>query len=229
MDGVVSPAGKKLEQEKQQKREQRTMTPGQVEQFLAAADETRFGTIFTLAFYTGCRPGELLGLRWDDLDGQTRILKIRQTINWRKGGKWYFDTPKTATGRRNLRLTDDLIQMLDQHRKRQLEERMKAGRAWNDHGFICCDEVGEPYSQNRLRYYCKQILQAAGLPEHFNPYSARHTSATLLIAEGINPKTVSERLGHSKVSITLQTYTHPTGEMHEAASEQAEALIKGKK
>jgi integrase len=229
MDGVKSPAGKRFDQEKQEKREQRTMTPGQVEKFLTAANRTRFGLIYTLAFYTGCRPGELLGLRWDNLDTQARVLKIRQTLIWRKGRKWYWDTPKTATGRRNLRLTDELLELLERHRKRQLEERMRAGRAWSDHGFIFCNEVGEPYSQSQLRYFFKRTLQAAELPAHFNPYSARHTSGTLLMALGVNPKTVSERLGHSDVSITLRAYTHPTGEMHEAASERAEALIKGQK
>ena len=229
MDGVVSPGGKQMEQEKQHGREERTMSPDQVIKFLQEAGETRFGTIFTLAFYTGCRPGELLGLRWSDHDAQARMLKIRKTIAWRKGGEWYLDTPKTATGRRNLRLTDDLVEMLDRHRKRQLEERMKAGSAWDDHGFIFCDEVGRPHTQTRLRYFCKQILKAAGLPTHFNPYSARHTSATLLIAEGVNVKTVSERLGHSNVTITLKTYTHPTGEMHDEANEHAEALVSGKK
>ncbi|MCI0388437.1 MAG: site-specific integrase [Acidobacteria bacterium] len=229
MDGVISPGGKQMEQEKREGREDRTMAPEQVLRFLREAGETRFGSIFTLAFYTGCRPGELLGLRWGDYEIQARMIKIRKNIAWRKGCEWYLDTPKTATGRRNLRLTDDLLEMLDRHRKRQLEERMKAGAAWEDNGFIFCDEVGRPYSQSRLRYYCKQILKAAELPEHFNPYSARHTSATLLIAQGVNVKTVSERLGHSNVSITLKTYTHPTGEMHDAANEHAEALVSGKK
>jgi len=229
LDGVKSPGGKKLDQAKQQGREARTMSADQVAGFLEAADETRFGSIFTLAFYTGCRPGELLGLRWIDYDQENRIVKIRQSIHWRKGAEWYLDTPKTATGRRNLRLTPETMDLLDRHRRRQLEERMKVGRAWLDHDFIFCDEIGRPYSQSRLRYYCKQILKAAGLPKYFNPYSARHTSGTLLIQEGVNVKTVSERLGHANVTTTLKTYTHPTGEMHDVASDKAEALIKRKK
>jgi integrase len=229
MDGVVSPGGKQMEQEMQHVREERTMEPEQVAQFLREAAETRFGTIFTLAFYTGARPGELLGLRWADLDAASRLLKIRKTIAWRKGCEWYMDTPKTTTGRRNLRLTDDLTEILDKHRKRQLEDRMKAGGAWEDHSFIFCDEFGRPYTQGGLRYNCKQILKTAGLPEHYSPYSMRHTSATQLIAQGVNVKTVSERLGHSDMAITLKTYTHPTGEMHDRASAHAEALVSGKK
>lgn len=229
MDGVTAPTGKKSGQEAQERREDRVLTVDQVEKFLNAADETRFGPILTLAFHTGCRPGELLGLKWENLEASSMTLKIRQTIHWPKGGAWYLDTPKTAVGRRNLRLTDYLVEMLAQHRKRQLEERMKAGSAWSDHGLIFTDEVGEPYSQGRLRYYFKQILLAAGLPDHFNPYSARHTSATLLMASGINAKTVSDRLGHSDVRITLKTYTHPTAGMQNEASEEIERVLRRQK
>src|SRR5262245_1580939 len=123
MDGVKAPGGKKLEQEKQAGREARTMSTDQVSKFLEAANETRFGTLFTLAFYTGCRPGELLVLRWSDYEQENRVVKIRKGIHWRKGAEWYLDTPKTAHGRRNLRLTDSLVELLDRHRKRQLEER----------------------------------------------------------------------------------------------------------
>jgi integrase len=118
------------------------------------------------------------------------------------------------------------MEMINVHRKRQLEERIKAGRAWGGHDFIFCDEAGEPYSQTRLRYFFKQILAAAELPDNFNPYSARHSSATHLIGAGVDAKTVSRRLGHSDVSITLATYTHPTDEMEERAADEMERVIK---
>jgi integrase len=229
MDGVDAPGGKNLAEEKREKRRERVMTPEQVTAFLTAAAETRFGSLFTLVFHTGCRPGELLGLDWRDFDQTGSTLTIRQTINWRSAGEWYLDKPKTAAGRRVLRLTESLIELLVQHRRRQLEERMRAGKAWNDHGFIFVDEIGKPYAQNRIRYFFKQILKAAGLPGYFNPYSARHTSATFLMAAGINAKTISERLGHSDVRITLATYTHPTDGMHDAAGEALETLIRVKK
>lgn len=230
MEAVKSPGGKKLRQEKRIERAQKIFQPAQVERFLQAANETRFGVIFTLAFHLGCRPGELLGLLWSDFDAQARLLRIERTLKWKRGGGgWYFDPPKTASGQRVLRLTETLVELLDRQRKSQLADKLKAGGARKEHGFIFADEVGEPYSQQNLRYRCKRILNAAGLPEHFNPYSARHTSATLLIGSGISAKTVSERLGHSDVQITLQTYTHPTNDMQLAASEQIEKLLKGAK
>ncbi len=234
MDGVDAPGGKRMEEERIEKLEKRVMTSEQVGQFLTAANQTRFGSLFTLAFHTGCRPGELLGLKWDELDTSAQSLKILRTLKWDRSDEtgqyeWYLDTPKTVNSRRVIRLTGGLVEMLMTHRKRQLEERMKAGRSWRDHGFIFTNEIGEPYKQNAIRYYFGQVCVAAGLPEHFTPYSARHTSATLLMASGVNPTTVRDRLGHSNVKVTLQTYTHPTGEMQIEASEEIERAINGRK
>jgi integrase len=230
MDGVTSPGGSDFEKFKKTRREKQIMAPEHIDRFLTAASETRFGCLLTLAFHTGCRPGELLGLRWSDLDATARRIHIRQAIHWRKAddprGHWYLDEPKTSYGRRTLALTDGLMEMVDAHRKRQLEERMKAGRAWANHNFIFCDEAGEPYSQTRLRYFFKQILSAAELPDNFNPYSARHSAATHMIGAGVDAKTVSRRLGHSDISITLGTYTHPTDEMEERAADEMERVIR---
>ncbi len=128
MDGVKSPRGKKLQQEQRRKRESKVMEPDQVMQFLAAARETRFGALFALAFHTGCRPGELLALKWDDLDTEARTLKIRRNIKWKSGEEWYLDDPKTDTSRRVLRLDAGMLDRLAEHRRRQLQERLKVGR-----------------------------------------------------------------------------------------------------
>src|SRR5262249_14137465 len=122
MDGVKSPRGKRLAQEQRRKRESRVMAPEQVAKFLKAAEETRLGALFAVAFHTGCRPGELLGLRWDDLDVEARTIRIRQIIKWDVGGKWYLDDPKSEAGRRALRLDDGMVARLAEHRRRQLEE-----------------------------------------------------------------------------------------------------------
>lgn len=207
---------------------ERAMSPEQVAQFLEAARADRFAPLFTLAFHMGCRPGELLALKWSDLsDGRT--IRINRTIVWRKAGDWYLKSPKTKLSRRALPLTDYLIETLSAHRRRQLEERLKAGKCWNDHGFVFANEIGEPYPQWILRNHCKEILKAAGLPDHFSPYTARHTSATVLITSGVDPKTVSERLGHSKVTITLQTYTHVSEARQAEASETIERLLAGRR
>src|SRR5262245_25956096 len=104
------------------------MTPSQVTRFLASAAGTRFEVLFNLAFHLGCRPGELLGLKWADIDAEARNLRINQSIVWRKAGDWYLKNPKTKLSRRTLPLTDALIEFLNAQRKRQLEARLKMGK-----------------------------------------------------------------------------------------------------
>jgi integrase len=207
----------------------RAMTADQVALFMAAAEGTRSGALFKLAFHIGCRPGELMGLKWTDIDTQARTLRVNQSIAWRKAGDWFLKTPKTALSRRTLPLTENLLELMATHRMKQLEARIKVGKLWTDHGFVFANEVGEPYPHWILRYDFEQILKAACLPENFSPYSARHTMATLLIANGTNPKAVSERLGHSKVAITLQAYTHVSPGMQAEVSQEIERLLGGQK
>jgi integrase len=137
--------------------------------------------------------------------------------------------PKTKLSRRTLPLTEAVIEVLKNQRTRQLEERLKAGKLWEDHGFIFADTCGGPYANWNLYAACKRILKAAGLSETFTPYSARHTMATLLIAGGTNVKAVSERLGHSQVVTTLQQYTHVSPGMQADVSVEIERLLKGQK
>src|SRR5262249_2075556 len=131
--------------------------------------------------------------------------------------------------RRTLPLTEGLIEVLGAQRKRQLEMRLKAGKLWTDHGFIFCDAFGEPFNHAALRYECKAILKAAGLPEHFVPDSTRPSMATIRIAGGTNVKAVSERLGHSNVTTTLSSYTHVSPGMQADVSEEIERLLEAKK
>jgi integrase len=196
---------------------------------LAAAAGTRFEHLFTLAFHLGCRPGELLALKWGDLDPASRTLRINQNIVFRKAGDWYLKKPKTKLSRRTLPLTDALIETLGVQRRLQLEARLKAGKLWADHQFIFCNATGEPHSQFDLIYDCKKILKAAGLPASFSPYVTRHTMATLLMAGGTNPKVVSERLGHSNITITLAAYTHVSPGMQAEVSEAMDRLLGVKK
>lgn len=213
------------------------MTPEQIATFLQAAEQTRYGAFFVLAFHSGCRPGELLGLKWADFDQAARTITIQRTLNWRVEGAalasglstWYTTTPKTKLSKRTLPLTETLIERLHAHKREQLEDRLRAGGGWSGHDFIFCNAIGQPLKQQQIRLAFKSILRAAGLPESFKPYDCRHTTATLLMSAGTNPKVVAERLGHSNVKITLQTYSHVSPGMQAAASEEIARLISGKK
>lgn len=227
MAGVEIP--KEWGREEDGKKKAKAMTAEQVAKFLASAEGNRFENLFRLAFHVGCRPGELLALKWDDFDAQAKTLRINQSIVFRKAGDWYLKKPKTKLSRRTLPLTDAIAGAIGRERKKQLEARMKAGKLWTDHGFVFADSIGEPYSQDNLITDCKRILKAAELPMTFTPYSARHTMASLLIEGGTNVKAVSERLGHASVTTTLETYTHVSHGMQADVSQEIERLLNGKK
>lgn len=172
-------------------------------------------------------------MRWCDLDAAQARIHIQRAIIWRKAddprGRWYLSDPKTESSSRMLRLDAGMLDQLSAHRKSQLEERMRAGKAWRDQDFIFCNEIGEPYSQANLRNKCKNILRAAKLPEIFNPYSARHSSATWMIEHGVSAKTAAGRLGHGDVATTMRYYVHSTEGMDEQAVETLTQVLKGKK
>src|SRR5262249_53777930 len=113
-----------------------------------------------------------------------------------------------------------LVSQLEDHRRRQLEARMRAGSTWRLNDLIFCNEIGEAREINNVRHVFKVMLKAAKLPETIRLYDARHSCATTLIAAGINSKVVSERLGHSNVVITLDTYTHVSQGLQKQASDE---------
>jgi len=112
--------------------------------------------------------------------------------------------------------------------QRQSDLKRKA-KLWTNHNFIFTAKNGEPFAQHQLRNDCDRILKRALLPKSFNPYTARHTMATLLIEGGTNVKAVSERLGHSRVGITLDTYTHVSEGMQREVSDDIERILKDQK
>jgi integrase len=205
------------------------MTAEQAGKFLEAAAGSRFENLLKLAFHVGFRPGELLALKWADFDASARTLRVNQSIVFRKAGDWYLKRPKTKKSKRTLPLTEATVTVLKSQRTAQLEARLKAGKLWTDHDFIFADSAGEPYPQWTLHKECKRILKAARLPETFNPYTIRHTMATLLLAGGTNPKAVSERMGHARITTTLGSYAHVLPGMQEDVSEEIERLLNGKK
>lgn len=119
--------------------------------------------------------------------------------------------------------------LLKEHKRRQAEERLKAGPKYHNHNLVFASQEGKPLMQhNLIMRHFKPMLRRAELPESIRLYDLRHTCATLLLIAGVNPKVVSERLGHSSVVITLDTYSHVLPSMQRAASERLESLLSGK-
>jgi len=206
------------------------MTADETQKFLDAASARPEGFMFLLAYNLGARPCEYLGLKWGDIDLKGRRLTIQRSLKWRNAGEWYEEPPKTEKGTRTIPLTPDIARGLEVERKRQLEARLKAGADWADTGFVFTDELGQPLNFERVRRTHKKILADAGLPSTFKLKVSRHTCASSLLKAGIHPKIVSERLGHSSISITLDVYTMVEEDQQRAASEAlGEMFGKGKK
>jgi len=209
------------------RKEMKAMTPDEAGRFLAAVKDTRFGPLFTFALTTGMRPQEYLALKWSDIDLIKRTATVRRAIVWsqKKGVGWHFDEPKTKQSRRTMPLPESTARVLMEHKRRQAEERLRAGSEWQDHGLVFTTLLGDPLSIPSLtKQAFKPALTVASLPA-FRLYDLRHSQATLLLSNGENPKVVSERLGHSTIVLTLDTYCHVLPDMQRQAADRIEQLL----
>lgn len=206
------------------KKEIQPLSPAQARAFLSMAREDRFAAFYVVAVHCGLRQGELLGLKWEDLDLEAGSLQVRRTLSETRTGH-RFELPKNGKGRR-VKLTAGAVTALKHHRKLQLEERIRLAEGWEDHGLIFPNQVGRTMnSKNLSARSFKKILKRAGLPETVRVHDLRHTCATVLLARGVHPKFVQELLGHKNISITLDTYSHVLPGMGDtAAGEMDEAM-----
>lgn len=181
----------------------RPLSAEQVRKLLRATEGDRLEAVYTFAVHTGMRPGELVALRWDDLDLEAGTVQVKRA---RSAGR--IDKPKTPKSRRRIDLSPSAREALRAHRKRQLEERMERAGLWEDHGLVFPSNVGTPLDQRNLTRAFKAAVKRAGLPETFRLYDLRHTCATLLLSRNVHPKYVQELLGHASIALTLDTYSH---------------------
>jgi integrase len=183
----------------------RPLNRHQARHLLNTAGESgdRFEALYVLALHTGMRPGELLGLKWEDVNFDEGGLQLNRAL----AGK-NLTAPKTKRSRRRIDLSTASIAALKAHRKRQLEERMQKAGLWRDHGLVFPSTVGTPlFHRNVVRAF-KNLLKRAGLPQSTRLYDLRHTCATLLLGSNVHPKYVQELLGHASIALTLDTYSH---------------------
>jgi integrase len=195
-DGIKAPRPKK--------KEINPLDPKQAKAFLDEVHEDRLEALYVLAVHRGLRQGELLGLKWEDVDLQAGMLQVRRTLSLTKNGH-VFEQPKNGKGR-SIELTEAALEALRSHLKRQLEEIETLGDAYQDQGLIFPGERGQPMRPWTLTRKLERILKRAGLP-HIRFHDLRHTCATLLLSKGVHPKFVQELLGHATISITLDTYS----------------------
>lgn len=198
--------------------------PDEVKRLLAVADETPYGAVIYLALMTGLRQGELLGLRWQDVDVEASVLHVRQTCQWLPREGFIFRQPKTHRGTRPVALSRATVERLRQHRLEQLEERLGVGPAYQDNGLVFTNTLGAPIHPTNLRKVWLQIIDRTGLGR-LRFHDLRHAHASLLLQQGIHPKIVSERLGHSTVGITLDIYSHVVPSLQVEAANRLDELL----
>ena len=202
------------------------LSPDEAVRFLKTSSAIPQGLIFEFALLTGMRPEEYLALQWSDVDFKRGRAQVRRALVRHKRD-WSFEEPKTARSRRTVYLPAPLLERLAHHKRSQAEERLKIGPTWQAFDLIFCGEQGTPLTIPNLTYrYFRPILKKAELP-HIRLYDLRHTCATLLLIAEENPKVVSERLGHSTIVLTLDTYSHVLPTMQQNASAKLEKLLYG--
>jgi integrase len=215
-----------VELPKIQRKEMLALSQEEVSRFIQAAQTDRYGTMFIFAVITGMRPGEYMGLQWKDMDLERGTVTVQRTLvtDATESGNRFGET-KTAQSRRTIPISEILIRLLKDHKKRQAEERLKAGSEWKAFDLVFCTEMGSPVDLPNVRTRnFKPILERAKISPKFRIYDLRHTCATLLLSKGIHPKVASERLGHSSVVLTLNTYSHVLPTMQAEASETLEKM-----
>ena len=186
----------------------------------ASSDGDRLEALWVLAIHTGMRPGELLGLKWEDVDLEAGALRVKRALL----PEGEFAATKTARSRRSIDLTPGSVEALKRHRTAQLEERLRRAGLWQDQGLVFPSSVGTLLSHRNAVRAFKALLHRAELPETTRFYDLRHSCATLLLSRNVHPKYVQELLGHASIALTLDTYSHVLPGMSGAASAMNEAL-----
>lgn len=187
-------------------REVPTLTMDDIARFLAATHGERLAALFVLALLAGLRHGELLGLRWDDVDLDASTIRIQRALV-RVGSTNALRAPKTAMSRRTVGLPLVAVLALRERAAHQTEERRAAGASWTEQGFVFTNATGAPISQRTVLEHLQRIVERARLPR-MRLHDLRHGYASLLLAQNVHPKVVQEALGHSTIGITMDLYSH---------------------
>jgi integrase len=183
----------------------------------------RLRAFYVLALTTGLRRGELLGLRWEDVDLNSRQLHVRRALQ-RVGGKLRFVEPKTGSSLRTVVLPRLAVRALQDHKTRQNAERLALGAAWQEHGLVFASSLGTPIEPRNVNRRWDELRQAAGL-EWLRLHDLRHGCATFLLAAGVTPRAIMEVLGHSEIGVTMNTYTHVLPALRQEAADAIDELF----
>jgi integrase len=201
-----------------------TWTVAQIHRFLEHVADDRLKALWLLLITTGMRRGEVLGLRWTDVDLDAGVLSVRQSLIVTVDSEVRFSEPKTTRSRRAIALDQGTVAALRSHRVAQLSEKDAWGSAWTDTGLVFTRKDGSPIRPDVLRQLFERQVRNSCLPR-LTVHGLRHTHATVALKAGVHPKIVSERLGHSSVALTMDVYSHVLEGMQAAAASVIGSIV----
>lgn len=204
--------------------EMQHLSKAQVEALLEHATDAVFRAFYALAATTGLRRGELLALKWSDVDFDRGTVLVQRTAQRLKGRGIVLGEPKTSAGRRSVRLGELAKRELRSLRAAQAEDRLRAGPAWSDLGLVFASVAGTPLEEARVTRTFQRDLEKAGLPK-VRLHDLRHTFATLALEQGVPMKAVQGALGHAKIGTTMDVYGHLTPAMQDSVAESMDRLF----
>ena len=203
------------------KTQHQTLTADQAKQFLSSVRGDRLEALYVLAIMTGMRQGELLGLHWHEVNLETETIHVRSQL--KRGG--VLGSPKTDSSRRQIDLPAIAIEALRRQRIRHLHERSEAGASWSESNLVFINSVGNAINPSNLRSRSYvPLLKSTRLPV-IRFHELRHSTATLLLSLGCNPKVVQELLGHSQIGVTMDVYSHALPTMQKDAMSALNRLL----
>lgn len=175
-----------------------------------------------IAFNTGMRAAEVCGLTWDCVDLNRKTITVKKILI-KQGREWTFGTPKTQSSNRTILIGKTLVSILKKHKKFQIENKLKYEQYYTENNFVCTKENGQSVTTDSLKYLSRIVNYE--LQISFNFHSLRHTHATMLLEAGANIKDIQCRLGHSKLSTTMDTYSHITDKLRQDSVDILESVI----
>jgi integrase len=184
----------------------KSLTPEEARTFLEGIGADRLEALYRVALAVGLRSGEALGLRWEDIDLDARRLHVTYALQ-RVDGRLVMVEPKTERSRRTVPLPEVVVDALRRHRRRQLQDRLLAGARWRETGLVFTTTIGTPLDHSSVSKAFHAALTAAGV-RRIRFHDLRHSCASLLLAQGVPARVVMEVLGHSTITLTMNTYSH---------------------
>jgi integrase len=207
-------------------KEKPTWTIEEANRFLTCVEDQHYYLPYLLAIHTGMRQGEILGLLWKDCDLDQGLIRIQQTLGRTRKGLM-FQEPKTKGSKRVITLTSQVLSALKKHKAKQNQQKLLLGNGYQDQDLVNCTLEGNPIHPRNLIRNFHRMMEKAGVPK-IRFHDLRHTHASIMLQLGEHPKIVSERLGHSRTSITLDIYSHVTPNLQVDAAKKFGDAMSGK-